>query len=108
MFEPSLRCCHPMGACKRWIVADVLLMSALKFGNPIQILIQTKVNDFSHRPWCFRLRGFHDASFLVESMGAIVWQEYRVFTGVNLTRKMTNARRMFSGVSDFTPGRNDG
>jgi hypothetical protein len=64
-------------------------MSALKFGNPIQILIQMKVNDFSHRPWCFRLRGFHDASFLVESMGAIAWQEYRVFTGVNLTRKMT-------------------
>jgi hypothetical protein len=52
-----------------------------------------KVNDFSPRPWCFRLRGFHvDASFLVESMGAIVWQEYRVFTGVNLTRKMTTRR----------------
>jgi len=39
-----------MGMGKRRIVADVLLMSAFKLGNPIQIFIQTKVNDFAHRP----------------------------------------------------------
>ena len=49
---------------------------------------------------CFRLRGFHGCVLLGESMGAIVWQEYRVFTGVNLTRRMTtrvssNARQSF-------------
>jgi len=59
MFEPSLRRCYPMGMGKRRIVADVLLMSAFKLGNPIQIFIQTKVNDFAHRPGGSCLRRFH-------------------------------------------------
>jgi len=49
-----------MGMGKRRIVADVLLMSAFKLGNPIQIFIQTKVNDFAHRPGGFACEGFTD------------------------------------------------
>jgi len=49
-----------MGTGKRRIVANVLLMSAFKLGNPIQIFIQTKVNDFAHRPAVLACEGFTD------------------------------------------------
>lgn len=61
MFEASLGRCYPMGASKRRIVADVLLMSTFKLGNPIEIVIQMKVNDFSHGPSYSCLHRFHGA-----------------------------------------------
>jgi hypothetical protein len=44
---PSTFCrCDPMAVSPRRIMSDVLLMSALKLSNPIQILIQMKTNNF--------------------------------------------------------------
>jgi hypothetical protein len=50
-------------------MADVLLMSALKLGNPIQIFIQVKVNNFAHRPDYSCLRRFHGDA-------PVVWIEH--------------------------------
>jgi hypothetical protein len=36
----------PMAVSPRRIVSDVLLMSALKLSNPVQIFIQMKTNNF--------------------------------------------------------------
>jgi hypothetical protein len=84
MFEPPLGRRYPMGASKWRIVAHVLLMPAFKFGNPIQIFIQMKIDYFSHPALYFCLNGFHVPS---------VWREHRdkrseknpVFTGTSLT-----------------------
>ena len=35
VFKPTFRCRDPMSVSPRWIVADVLLMAALKRGHPI-------------------------------------------------------------------------
>jgi hypothetical protein len=43
-------------------MTDELVVPALQLGNPIQIFIQMKVNDFSHHPGQFWLHGFHGDS----------------------------------------------
>jgi hypothetical protein len=40
-------------------MADVLVMSALQFGNPIQTFVQVKINNFPHRPDHSCLHRFH-------------------------------------------------
>jgi hypothetical protein len=52
------------------IMPDVLLVSALQFRNPIQILIQVKVNDFARRAHSC-LHGLHGAPFVFETEAAV-------------------------------------
>ena len=49
---------------------DVLVVSALQFGNPIQVLVQVKINDFARHAYSC-LRGFHGAPFAFETDGAV-------------------------------------
>ena len=58
-FMSPLRRCQPIALGPKRSEADLLMMPALKFGNPIQIVIQMKVNDFSHRPCNLCLQEFH-------------------------------------------------
>ena len=51
------------------IVSDVLLMPALKFGDPIQIFIQMKTNNFPRLTLKLSL-GFHDELYEPNSGGA--------------------------------------
>jgi hypothetical protein len=39
VFKPAFGCCDPMSVRPRWIVPNMLLMTTLKHGNPIQFLI---------------------------------------------------------------------
>jgi len=48
-----------MAVSPRRIMSDVLLMSALKLSNPIQIFIQMKTNNFPQLTLRLSLR-FHD------------------------------------------------
>jgi hypothetical protein len=52
----ALGCGYPMAVRPRRIVADVLLMSTLKFGDPIQIFVQVKGDNFSGLTLKFALR----------------------------------------------------
>jgi hypothetical protein len=50
-------------------MSDVLLMPALKFGDPIQIFIQMKTNNFPRLTLKLSL-GFHDELYEPNSGGA--------------------------------------
>ena len=67
VFKPTFRCRDPMTVSPRWVLADVLLVAALKRGHPIQLFIQVKTDNFSRKTlklplWFHDLlsgRGFH-------------------------------------------------
>ncbi len=67
VFQPTFRCRDPMTVSPRWVLADVLLVAALKRGHPIQLFIQVKTDNFSRKTlklslWFHDLlsgRGFH-------------------------------------------------
>src|ERR1700737_3197521 len=61
-----------MAVGPRWVVADELLMAALKVGNPIQSFIQVEGDDFSHRPSYFCLHRFHTDQ-LLETSRCFLW-----------------------------------
>jgi hypothetical protein len=62
VFPPTLGRRHPMAVVRRWIMPDMLLMSAIKFGYPIQIIVQPKSNNFSGLAFQLSLR-LHDQLF---------------------------------------------
>jgi hypothetical protein len=80
-----------MAVGPRRVMADVLLMPAFKFGNPVQIShLSENQQSFASSMLLSLASVSWVPPFLVgERMVPIVWQEYRVFTGVSLTRKMT-------------------
>jgi hypothetical protein len=49
----------------RRVVTDVLMMTALKFCQPVAVLIHVKINDLLHRPCYFYLHRFHVFLFSV-------------------------------------------
>ena len=49
VFKPTFRCRDPMTVSPRWVLADVLLVAALKRGHPIQLFIQVKTDNFSRK-----------------------------------------------------------
>jgi hypothetical protein len=50
MFVPALRRGDPVAVSPRWVVANMLMMSAIKFGDPVLPLIQMKINYLPWRP----------------------------------------------------------
>jgi hypothetical protein len=62
VFSSTLGCRHPMAIRPRWIMSDVLVMPAIEFGYPIQIIIQMKSNNFSGSALQLSLR-LHDLLF---------------------------------------------
>jgi hypothetical protein len=50
----------PVTDSPRGIVADVLLMAALEFGDPIEMFVLMEADDFSRRALRLSLR-FHDS-----------------------------------------------
>jgi hypothetical protein len=48
-----------MSTGPRWIMANMLLMSAFKVGNPIEEVVLMKAHDFTRGPGYFCSDGFH-------------------------------------------------
>jgi hypothetical protein len=57
---PTLNCRDPMAVGPRWIMPDVLLVTALQISNPIQVFIQMKPNNFPRLTFKLSLP-LHDA-----------------------------------------------
>jgi hypothetical protein len=66
-----------MAVLRRWITPDVLLMSAIELGYPIQTMIQMKSNDFSGLALQLSLR-LHDLPF-----AALIASEFNCTRGSN-------------------------
>jgi hypothetical protein len=49
VFKPAFGCCDPMSVRPRWIVPNMLLMTTLKHGNPVQFLIQVEPDNLSRK-----------------------------------------------------------
>jgi hypothetical protein len=59
MLKPPLRGCDPMPIGPRRIVADVLLMSTFKVGNPVEEFVQMKIYNFARDVYSMGLRRIH-------------------------------------------------
>lgn len=59
MLQPPLRSGHPVTGGIRRIVAYQLLMSALQIGNPLEVFIHMKTDNFAGSSGRSRLHGFH-------------------------------------------------
>ena len=57
---PTLNCRDPMAVGPRWIMPDVLLVTALQISNPIQFFIQMKPDNFPRLTFKLSLP-LHDA-----------------------------------------------
>ena len=57
--EAALRGGYPVVVGVRGIVANVLLMATLEFGDPIAVSIHVKTDDFALRAGRYRARRFH-------------------------------------------------
>jgi hypothetical protein len=64
MRKPPLRGCDPMPIGPRRIVADVLLMSTFKVGNPVEGFVQMKIYNFARDAYCMGLRYIHVSTVL--------------------------------------------
>src|SRR3979411_1460558 len=53
--KPSLRRCNPVAVGPRWLMSDVLLMSALEVSDSVAAFIHVKINDLLHHSWHFCL-----------------------------------------------------
>ena len=49
VLQPTFQCRDPMSVSPRWVLADVLLMAALKRGDPIQLFVHVKPDNFSRK-----------------------------------------------------------
>src|ERR1700730_478954 len=77
-----------MGVSPRRIMTNVPPMPALKLGNPIQIFIQLKINDFSHRPFSLCLDRFHIHLRCAVSVAISCGENNPVFAGEILILKL--------------------
>jgi hypothetical protein len=59
MLQPSLMSCDPMATGPRRIMANMLLMSAFKVGNPVEETVLMKAHDFTRGPGYCCSHGFH-------------------------------------------------
>ena len=59
VFQAALRRGHPVMVGVRRVVADMLLMAALEFGDPVAAVVHVKVDDLARGAGWRRWRGRH-------------------------------------------------